>query len=557
MKPSQIQRFQQQQDKFTAGVPDRVARIKMLWAQMATAVPADQSSREDMILEAHKLAGTATTLGFIDLGEWGRDVETLLKSHQQRATVAYEDPELQRLMDCLDTVTEIEPKRADKLLNNEATLLHEQEQNHQLIYVVAEDMDATQEMVDQLRYIDYKVNFYKDTATLKKALDKEAPSVIILDMNSDALLEDIKKVWRKRSGVPLVVLSNSNSWECRLHASRSGAYAFFQKPIEYDEILSVLDSLWESSHAKYRILIVEDDRVLAEHFAAILQNAGMSTVIVDQPEQLLEELGEFSPDLVLMDLYMPTCSGVEAASVIRQHAKHNNVPIVYLSGETDLKLQMKALQVGADDFLTKPISDHHLTQAVSIRTRRFRALSAMMDRDSLTGLLNHSNLKIELEKELSRAQRNGSQVSFVMIDIDHFKSINDKYGHPVGDKVIKGVARLLNYRFRKSDTSARYGGEEFALILPDTPADIALRLIDEFRLMFSRTPFSNGDENFYATLSAGIATFPEFTSVDSIIEAADSALYLAKERGRNRVLTHVEVIHVNPTEPPLTLNNNG
>lgn len=262
MKPSQIQRFQQQQDKFAAGVSDRVARIKMLWSQMATAVPADQSSREDMVLEAHKLAGTATTLGFIDLGEWGRDVETLIKSHQQNATVVHEDPELQRLMDSLDAVAKIEPKRADKLLSDEATLLHEQEQNHQLIYVVAEDMDSTQEMVDQLRFIDYKVNFYQDTATLKEALDKEAPSVIILDMDSDALLEDIKKVWRKSSGVPLVVLSNCSSWECRLHASRAGAYAFFQKPIEYDEILSVLDSLWESSHAKYRILIVEDDRVL-------------------------------------------------------------------------------------------------------------------------------------------------------------------------------------------------------------------------------------------------------------------------------------------------------
>lgn len=117
MKPSQIQRFQQQQDKFAAGVPDRVARIKILWSQMATSVPADQSSREDMVLEAHKLAGTATTLGFIDLGEWGRDVETLIKSHQQHATVAHEDPELQRLMDCLDAVAKIEPKRADKLLS--------------------------------------------------------------------------------------------------------------------------------------------------------------------------------------------------------------------------------------------------------------------------------------------------------------------------------------------------------------------------------------------------------------------------------------------------------
>lgn len=544
MRPSQIKKFQDQQAKFAKGVAERTDRIKTLWHQIQSPENAHSSELKDLLLETHKLAGTATTLGFVDLGECGRDIEVLLKPHVEDLDLPISQgdaKQINQLINGIDDIAKIEPKHPEGLTYGEVTLIHDLNRPRQLVYVVAEHPENVKDMAEQLQYIDYDVLLLDSADALKEALDKASPSVLIVDLDDVILLDAITKVWRKNSGIPLVVLSANDSWESRLHAARAGAFTFFQKPVEYDDILSILDSLWETHNAQYRVLIVEDERILAEHYALVLQGAGMKTSIVNNPEHLLDELGEFHPDLVLMDLYMPGCSGVEAASVIRQHATHTNVPIVYLSGETDLKLQMKALQVGADDFLTKPINDIHLTQAVSIRARRFRALSAMMDRDSLTGLLNHSNLKMALERELSRARRQKAPVSFVMIDIDHFKTINDQYGHPVGDKVIKGVARLLNYRFRKTDTSARYGGEEFALILPDTPADIALRLIDEFRNTFSKTPFSHGPETFYATLSAGIATFPEFSTLEALIEAADSSLYLAKEQGRNRVVTHVEL----------------
>ncbi|SKA43238.1 diguanylate cyclase [Enterovibrio nigricans] len=541
MKPSQIQKFQEQQRRFSDGVGKRIQKLSLLWDAIQRAPDVQLIELEDMILEAHKLAGTATTLGFIDLGERGRDIEILLRPFLEEKQLPKGDEIIDEIVNSLASVATIEPKRPEDMTYGEVTLLHEEGRSKQLVYVAADNLDETKEMVEQLEFIDYEVLSFDTPDALKDALNKESPSVMIVDINTFDLLDQISTFWRKESGVPLIMLCASECWESRLHAARAGAYAFFQKPVEHDDILGVFDNLWENNNAQYRVLIVEDERMLAEHYSVILQGAGMKTAMLDDTEHLLDELGEFHPDLVLMDLYMPNYSGVEAASVIRQHNAHTNLPIVYLSGETDLKMQMQALQVGADDFLTKPINDLHLTQAVSIRAKRFRQLSALMDRDSLTGLLNHSNFKVELDRELSRAKRHDSQVSFVMIDIDHFKSVNDKYGHPVGDKVIKGVARLLNYRFRKTDTAARYGGEEFALILPDTPADIALRLIDEFRLTFSKTPFSNGPETFYATLSAGVATFPEFQSIESIIEAADSSLYLAKEKGRNRVVTHVEL----------------
>ncbi|WP_150138177.1 diguanylate cyclase [Candidatus Enterovibrio escicola] len=541
MRSSQLKKFQKHQNKFLQNMPKRIAQIQLIWKTVQHAPSDSLTELEEFAQESHKLAGTAITLGFVDLGKRGRDIEILLKPFLENKTLPKGDEVIDAIVTSLNEISDIAPKQPVEMTYGEVSLLHEIHKKKQLTYVISSQEEDTREMIEQLQKIDYDISFFANTSELSDAIKQATPSVIIADLREFNLLDDISQVWRKESGVPLVVLCPTECWRSRLNVAQAGAFSFIQKPIEYDDLLMVLDNILEAKHVQYHVLIVDDDRVIAEHYSIVLQAAGMKTLLLENMEHLLDEIGEFNPDIVLMDLYMPDCSGIDAVCVIRQHLSHTNLPIVYISGETDLKMQMEALQVGADDFLIKPINDIHLTQAVSIRAKRFRKLSTLMDRDSLTGLINHSNLKVALERELSRARRHAANVSFAMIDIDHFKLVNDKYGHPVGDKVIKGVARRLNYRFRKTDTVARYGGEEFALVLPDTSTDIALELVNEFRVTFSKTPFSNGSETFYTTLSAGIATFPEFQSLETIIEAADSSLYLAKEKGRNRVVTHVEL----------------
>ncbi|OOY42619.1 hypothetical protein BOV94_05040, partial [Solemya velum gill symbiont] len=285
----------------------------------------------------------------------------------------------------------------------------------------------------------------------------------------------------------------------------------------------------------YNILVVEDTILLAQHYAAVLEAAGMQVEIVSDPMQLLDVLPEFNPDLILMDIYMPGCTGVEASQIIRQHIAYCNLPIVYLSTESALERQLEALRVGGDDFLHKTISDEHLVEAIRIRAKRFRALAMLMNRDGLTGLFNHINLKLLLEREISQTLRRDSPLSFVMLDIDHFKLVNDQYGHPVGDQVIKSLARLLSQRLRSGDIAARYGGEEFAVILPDTPAEAAKTLIDGLRQEFAKVSYVHEDGEFTSTFSAGISTSPPYQEMESLIAAADGALYQAKHNGRNRV----------------------
>lgn len=192
--------------------------------------------------------------------------------------------------------------------------------------------------------------------------------------------------------------------------------------------------------------------------------------------------------------------------------------------------------MGGDDFLQKPIHDTHLVRAVHTRVRRFRRLSLLMTQDSLTGLRSHTVFKQTLDSLISYSVRKQKPLAVAMIDIDHFKTVNDTYGHPTDDSVIKNLSQMLSKRLRKSDLIARYGGEEFAVALADTTPAAACAVLNEIRLGFSEVLHSADQHTFQVTFSAGIAGAPPYTDVEGIIDAADRALYKAKRTGRNQVV---------------------
>ena len=266
-----------------------------------------------------------------------------------------------------------------------------------------------------------------------------------------------------------------------------------------------------------------------------LEENQIASEIVNDPQQTLTALRQFNPDLILMDMYMPNCTGVEAARIIRQHNEFLSTPIVYLSGETNVALQVDAMRLGGDHFLTKPFNPVFLNAIVKSKIERYRALRRTMYHDSLTGLLNHSSGKNTLDMLLSSVAHDGGFLSVVMMDIDHFKQVNDTYGHPVGDQVIRSLSWLLKQRLRKQDIICRYGGEEFLIGLPHTDAEHAFAIMDRIRQDFAQIHHPVGDSHFRVTTSGGIATYPLYPTGDALINAADEALYQAKHNGRNRI----------------------
>jgi diguanylate cyclase (GGDEF)-like protein len=334
-----------------------------------------------------------------------------------------------------------------------------------------------------------------------------------------------------------VMVGSEDDFTTRLKSVRYGADAFLADPLDVTQLVDRLDSLVHGEQATpYHVLIVDDDPEQVSMTALTLQQAGMITSVVTDPSNIFKVMVEQKPELILMDMYMPQCSGAELAAIIRQSDSFVSIPIVFLSVETNAAKQLDAIRSGADDFLVKPIDPEHLVTSVRIRAARTRAMRFFMERDSLTGLLNHTNLKQRLETELQRARRIGTELSFAMIDLDRFKSVNDTYGHLTGDHVLKSLARLLEERLHRTDIIGRYGGEEFGVILFGTSAERARQIMDEIRRSFSRIRQNAGTVEFTVTLSCGIAEYPTFEHAAEIGERADGALYQAKEQGRNRVV---------------------
>ncbi len=183
-------------------------------------------------------------------------------------------------------------------------------------------------------------------------------------------------------------------------------------------------------------------------------------------KQAVRLLAESSFDIILLDFNMPGCSGPELAAIIRQHDRHVGLPIVFMSSKDDVEALLINTGLGIDDFLVKPFTPEQLTAVVRSRARRASELSSIMMRDSFTGLLNHARFLEILGLQIAQVKREGKPASFAVLDLDHFKKINDSYGHAMGDQVIRSIARMLQQRLRRTDIVGRLGGEEFGIILP-------------------------------------------------------------------------------------------
>ena len=260
----------------------------------------------------------------------------------------------------------------------------------------------------------------------------------------------------------------------------------------------------------------------------------MLTEVIDDGLDILQALNTFNPDIILLDMYLPQYTGIEIANLIRQIPTYISIPIVFLSAEEDQDIRLQALSLGVDDFLSKPPHAEHLIKTVSSRAERYRTIRKLMVHDSLTGLLNHTTFRERFNQEITRARRQHAPLTFAFLDIDHFKNVNDSYGHSTGDRVLKSLAQFLKQRLRSSDIIGRYGGEEFAILLPDTTAESALPVLEELREGFEKIEhrLPTSDNHIHVTFSCGIAAFPRYTDVTILSEAADQALYQAKQEGR-------------------------
>lgn len=523
--------------RFRDELPARLLEMESAWRAARRG-----DARQFAVLQrlAHGLAGSSAIFGYRAAGEAARALEQFLEA---RLTTG-EFPEacasqvehmlaaLRQAADHSDASAAPEmPERVAASAGRRGTL----------VYLVEDDKPLAQHIALQLSLLGYEVSVINHPSGLEAALAQQLPAVVVMDIVFDG--DDLAGVVVARNlaladrGIPVVFLSCRHDFQTRLEAARAGAACYLVKPVEMAVLGDRLDELSSSEEPEpYRVLVVEDVSDQAQHSATVLRQAGMLVRVAEDPLQAFDLLSEFHPELVLMDMYLPVCSGVELARVIRQLEPYFGLPIIFLSIESDLGRQIKAIAVAGDEFFTKPIQPEHLVSSVTGRVRRYRALQALMVHDGLTGLLNHSRLLQQLELEVVRAERQSTPLAFAMIDLDHFKDVNDRYGHPAGDQVLKTLSRLLRQRLRQVDIIGRYGGEEFSVVFPNTQGEQAREVMDRLRQEFSVMPHAGPKGGFTVTLSAGIATIATCGTKEKLMHTADAALYLAKHEGRNRVV---------------------
>ncbi|KTD46241.1 regulatory protein (GGDEF domain) [Legionella quateirensis] len=520
---------------YSQKLPDKIHHIETLWKEQQHHW--DLSQFQDFHREVHSLCGSSGTYGYIELSKAARQMEVFLKNILTHGQFTHEDKnQIVTYINQLKKVLSLELPKQLPVVESKP----EPQVEKKVIYILEQDEILSRHLYESLIQIDYEPFLIQDLITLRRAVEEKVPVAIILDTHylKDNGIETILDL-QKEQAIPiqlLCILPNEDI-KPRLEAIRAGCTAFFQKPVDVIQLTQILNYKCSTiADESYRILIIDDSESLAEYYSLILNQAGMNARAITNPLCLLKELESFKPNLLLMDVYMPECTGFELAAVLRQESRYTKIPIIFLSTEDDKDKKLFAISLGGDDFLTKPISPQHLISAVRSRSKRASILNYYMTTDSLSGLLNHSSILNQLDIQLAKARQEHLPLSFIMVDIDHFKKINDSFGHPVGDMVIKKLSSMFLSRIRSQDHVGRYGGEEFALILPGSTPYHSKTIADNLREQFSQCRFIIENEHFSVTFSAGISFFDGLKSGSTIIEQADQALYQAKQLGRNLVV---------------------
>lgn len=527
-----------------------VAQIKEKCAEIELLAPLQKiaSLKIESLLKltqiAHRFSSSGTTFGFPQLSAVGKSLELVLHTIIEEGEKALGSKiTAQRLAQAITGVLESAHKAIDDYSeDHEFVITPDMAPQKKTILIAApEGTDDILQLSEQLDFLGYNHEQMTDLADLKKYTDAYAPEALIIQTNFSAadkgnIQRYIEQCRSKNALPPIFYLSSKDDFRTRLAAVQHKGVAFSPLPLDHIQLIDQLGiALQHKSSHNYHILIIDDDEVLATRYGVTLESAGMTVTILTEPELLMDVLSKTTVDLILLDFHMPRCNGFELASILRQLNPFLTLPIIFLSTEVHLEQFMRSARLGIDEFLVKPIVSEKLIQAVTDRVERSLILRRFMAQDSATGLLNHTSLEKALCLEVARAARKKGLFTYAMLDIDHFKQINDSFGHATGDLVIRTLAHLLRKRLRYTDIIGRYGGEEFGVILPDTNSEQAFNVISDILKKFSEIAFPAHDETFHVTFSGGIAEYPKAPNELQLNYAADKALYKAKHQGRNQI----------------------
>ncbi|MFW5968110.1 MAG: response regulator [Persicimonas sp.] len=377
-------------------------------------------------------------------------------------------------------------------------------------------------------------------------LDENATGIeaIFVNIDMDASFDPFHLVAeiRQRAGphhMPIAFVSGRGRLTDRVQAAHAGAALFLDKPIDTTEFSQAVHHLVSQRRAAQpTVLVVDDDHAFAERARSLFESEQIVVAHLADSTRVLRHLERTNPDALVINALMPGVSGFDLCRMLRTIPRWQDLPVLFVSDSVSTSTRVAAYRCGADDIVAKSCAAEELIVRLQVRIERARLMRQRADRDLLTGLLTRRAFLESLAARISEVRRQQKPLALCLLDLDHFKQINDTHGHIAGDRVLAGLGRLLQNRFRFEDLRGRWGGEEFAIAIVGEDGATAQKVLERVQSEFETVDFEGADdESFRVTFSAGISHFPEDgTETDQLLEAADRRLYAAKERGRDLIV---------------------
>ncbi|MCP4676085.1 MAG: response regulator [Deltaproteobacteria bacterium] len=515
-------------------LPKELARLEQT-LRAARENPSDLESTREAHRLAHALHGTAGTLGFGEVSQAAAQIEEVLKQVLSGATES--DSIWDMVFDLLEKA-ETAPERPSLIKTTEVRV-----SGIATVLLVDSDLDmlASVELIGHKNLITI-VSASNAESALAEARKKKVDGAIIDNnlsgqKNSFELIQELRSL-EGLGDLPVAIMSADSSILNRVAATHAGASQFLQKPISAEDLVETARYFGTlRTEVKPKVLILDDDAHFRSHIAVILENEDMDVTSLGEPERILEIIDRVKPDIILLDVVMPGISGFDVCRLLRSTAAWNNVPILFLTAESDSDARLECFRAGGDDYIEKPVIREELLARIGVRLERIRLFRERADRDGLTNLPNRRAFLDLFKIRIAEGRRYDRPLALCIMDLDKFKHINDTYGHLAGDRVLVGLGKLLSERFRTVDIRGRWGGEEFAVVFYGEDAPTAKMILGRVLNEFREITFE-GDhgEKFHVTFSCGISTFPrDGTTFDDLFRMADTKLYAAKEYGRCRI----------------------
>jgi diguanylate cyclase (GGDEF)-like protein len=534
------QTFGQLKDQYVRRSSERIGKIIEMLGLLAQH-PDDSELITQLSRHFHWLAGSGSMYGFptvSSLGTEGEDYCNLLlkeRAKRPRADVEKLKAILNELAAQFKTDTAPIPETS-----NTTNMRPDKDGTKTEIVIIDEDQNDLAALCKQVDDAGMGVRSARSMSAGVAELGKQMPDGLILEIplpDGDAyeLVEHVRSL-PGGDELAIIIVSKQTGFLDKVRSIHCGADAHFEKPVDMKAMIRRLRYLLEKRRQDApRILSVEDDPDQAAFIRAFLESAGYQVRTCTDPKNFDSYLSAFNPDLVLLDVMLPGMTGYELARYLRQDERHATLPVMFLTTQGNIEARIEAARSGGDDHLVKPVPPALLLSTVSARLERSRFLKTLLHKDGLTNLLNHSSFMEQAQMVVAQQKRHSGYTALIIIDVDYFRSINERHGYPGGDKVLTALSLLLRKRLRQSDIIGRYGGDEFGIIAEGLDAKEALslasRLLADFAATSHATPLHAG---FYATCSAGVAVLDANTmDVEKWLQAAYSALAAAKEAGRN------------------------